>query len=55
MIKAVGDIGRDYYWEEPAHDIQKKWFEAQMDLARQVKLPIIIDVYKRQGWRRLEI
>ena len=41
-VKAVGEIGLDYYWEEPAHDIQKKWFEAQMDLARQVKLPIII-------------
>ena len=41
-IKAVGEIGLDYYWEEPAHDIQKKWFEAQMDLARQVKLPVII-------------
>ena len=39
---AVGEIGLDYYWEEPAHDIQKKWFEAQMDLARQVKLPVII-------------
>lgn len=22
-IKAVGEIGLDYYWEEPAHDIQK--------------------------------
>ena len=41
-IRAVGEIGLDYYWEEPAHDIQKKWFEAQMDLARQVKLPVII-------------
>ena len=41
-VRAVGEIGLDYYWEEPAHDIQKKWFEAQMDLARQVKLPIII-------------
>lgn len=41
-VKAVGEIGLDYYWEEPAHDIQKKWFEAQMDLARQVKLPVII-------------
>ena len=38
----MGEIGLDYYWEEPAHDIQKKWFEAQMDLARQVKLPVII-------------
>ena len=44
-IKAVGEIGLDYYWEEPAHDIQKKWFEAQMELARQVKLPVIIHCF----------
>ena len=41
-ILAIGEIGLDYYWDEPERPIQKKWFEAQMDLARQVKLPIII-------------
>lgn len=39
---AVGEIGLDYYWEEPAHDIQKKWFMRQMDLARELALPLVI-------------
>lgn len=41
-ILAIGEIGLDYYWDEPERDIQKKWFEAQIELAREVKLPIII-------------
>ena len=41
-VKAVGEIGLDYYWDEPERSIQKKWFEAQIELARDVKLPIII-------------
>ena len=41
-VKAVGEIGLDYYWEEPGHAIQKQWFEAQLDLAREVKLPVVI-------------
>ena len=41
-ILAIGEIGLDYYWDEPERQVQKKWFEAQMDLARQVKLPFII-------------
>ena len=39
---AVGEIGLDYYWDEPEREIQKKWFVRQLDLARQVKKPIII-------------
>lgn len=41
-ILAVGEIGLDYYWDEPDRAIQKKWFEAQLDLARREKLPVII-------------
>lgn len=39
---AVGEIGLDYYWKEPEHHIQKKWFVCQLDLARRVHLPVII-------------
>lgn len=41
-ILAIGEIGLDYYWDEPEREIQKKWFEVQIELAREVKLPIII-------------
>jgi len=39
---AIGEIGLDYYWPEPDHELQKKWFVRQLDLARQVELPVVI-------------
>lgn len=41
-IVAIGEIGLDYYWDEPERAIQKAWFERQMELAREVSLPMII-------------
>ncbi|QCP33498.1 Putative deoxyribonuclease YcfH [Anaerostipes rhamnosivorans] len=41
-IVAIGEIGLDYYWNEPERPIQKKWFEAQMELARETNLPMVI-------------
>lgn len=41
-IVAVGEIGLDYYWDEPDRKIQKKWFGRQLELAREVRLPVII-------------
>lgn len=41
-IVAVGEIGLDYYWDEPDREIQKKWFQRQLELAKEVKLPVII-------------
>ena len=41
-VVAVGEIGLDYYWDKESHEIQKKWFEAQMEVARSERLPFII-------------
>lgn len=41
-IVAVGEIGLDYYWDEPDKEIQKKWFKAQLQLAHEVGQPVII-------------
>ena len=39
---AVGEIGLDYYWDKEKHNLQKKWFERQMELARAEQMPFII-------------
>lgn len=41
-IVAVGETGLDYHWPEPDPVLQKEWFERQLVLARQVKLPVIV-------------
>lgn len=41
-VVSVGEIGLDYHYSEPEPSIQKKWFERQLELAREVKLPVII-------------
>jgi TatD DNase family protein len=41
-IVAIGEIGLDYYYPEPDHEIQKSWFVKQIDLARELKMPMII-------------
>lgn len=43
-IVAIGEIGLDYYWdkEEEVQRQQRYWFKRQMELAREVNLPVII-------------
>ncbi len=41
-IVAIGEIGLDYYWPEPDREIQKRWFQMQLELAGEMKLPVII-------------
>ena len=37
-VVAVGEIGLDYYWDEPDRAIQKEWFARQIALGREEKL-----------------
>lgn len=42
-LKAIGEIGLDYYWDEnPDREIQKDVFRKHMKLAEELKLPVII-------------
>ena len=41
-IKAIGEIGLDYYYEDIPREIQQKAFRMQMALAKEVDLPVII-------------
>jgi TatD DNase family protein len=42
-VRAVGEIGLDYYYEEnPSREIQKEAFRLQMKLAKELKLPVVI-------------
>ena len=41
-IKAIGEIGLDYHYEDIPRDIQLKAFRMQMELARELGLPVIV-------------
>ena len=41
-VKAIGEIGVDYYYETIPREIQLRAFRMQMELARETGLPVII-------------
>lgn len=40
--KAIGEIGLDYHYEDPSREVQLPAFRAQLELARELKLPVIV-------------
>ena len=45
---AIGEIGLDYHWEID-RDAQMRYFVAQMELARELKLPVVIHDREAHG------
>jgi len=41
-VVAIGEIGLDFYYDHSPREEQRKWFKRQIELAQEVKLPIII-------------
>ena len=49
-VVAVGEIGLDYYWpENPPRELQRHVFQAQMALAQELDLPVIVHDREAHG------
>ena len=43
-VKAIGEVGLDYYWvkDEEGRKLQREFFDAQLSLAEELDLPVIV-------------
>ena len=41
-VMAIGEIGLDYYYETIPREIQQQAFRMQMELAKELKLPVVV-------------
>ncbi|PKM51149.1 MAG: hydrolase TatD [Firmicutes bacterium HGW-Firmicutes-7] len=41
-VVAIGEIGLDYYYENSPKEVQKLWFREQINIAKDIGLPIIV-------------
>lgn len=48
-IVALGEIGLDYHWRQDNKELQKKFFQAQLDLAEEYDIPVIIHDREAHG------
>ena len=47
-VDAIGETGLDYYWDTPK-DLQKKYFEEQIKLSLDLKMPLIVHDREAHG------
>ena len=43
-VKAIGEIGMDYHYEGYRKEAQMRLFQEQVDLAKQLHLPVIVHI-----------
>ena len=48
-VKAWGEIGLDYHWDDVPRDIQKEVFLRQLETAREMNLPVILHIREAHG------
>ena len=48
-IVAIGEIGFDYYWQPVNKELQHEYFSRQLEMARELDLPVIIHDREAHG------
>lgn len=48
-VRAIGEIGLDYHYDYVDKETQKRWFKAQIELANDLKMPIVIHSREAAG------
>lgn len=49
-VRAIGEIGLDYHYPDDVEpSIQKKWFVRQLELAKELNMPVVIHARESKG------
>ena len=64
-VQAIGEIGLDFHYDFSPRDLQRKWFKYQLEIAKDLDMPVIIhsreaskecfDMIKESGIRKGDI